>query len=83
MDTLQYEQYSSVLVSGELSLDALKRIIKHDTASGWSNTSGGLARTKVLEDCENGKIKPQKLYDKKGDMLYGNQWPLPLNFIRS
>lgn len=43
MDILQYEQYCSVLASGQLSLDALRRIIRHDKASGWENTPGGLA----------------------------------------
>ena len=80
MDQLQYEQYSSVLQSGQLSLDALKRIIKHDGVSGWSKTPGGLARISVLEDCLKRKIIPQKLFDERGDALYGNNWPLPLSF---
>ena len=77
MDDLQYEQYSSVIKSGMLSQDVLKRIIKHDRASGWQETSGGLARIKVLEDCESGVLDVKKLYDEKGDYLYGNGWPLP------
>ena len=80
MDMLQYEQYSSVIKSGNLSLDGLKRIIKHDAVSNWSNTSGGQARIKVLHDCQNGIIKPFKLFDELGDYLYGNSWPLPLSF---
>jgi hypothetical protein len=63
-------------------LDTLKRIIKYDKVSDWSNTPGRLAIIKVLEDCMNGSIKVNKLYDEKGDKLYGNDWPLPLNFTR-
>lgn len=80
MDDLQYEQYRSVILSGQVSLDGLKRIIKHDYASGWQETPGGLARRKVVEECEEGIIKANKEKDERGDMLYGNRWPLPLNF---
>lgn len=84
MDPLQYEQYASVIMSGDISLDALKRIIRHDDAHGWGEDKdpGSLARRAVLADCERGKIKPHKLYDEKGDMLYGNDWPLPISFVR-
>jgi hypothetical protein len=60
MDRLQYEQYSSVIQSGNLSLDALKRIINHDKVSGWSKTPSGQARLTVLEDIHRGQIIPQK-----------------------
>ena len=80
MDQLQYKHYCDVIRSGKLSLDALKRIIKHDSVSGWSLTPGGLARNKVLKECLNGQIQPLKLFDEKGDQLYGTKWPLPLNF---
>ena len=73
MDTLQYVQYKLVVESGQISLDGLKRIIKHDFSSC-------LARMKVVQDCENGLINFKKLYDEKGDYLYGNNWPLPLDF---
>lgn len=79
---LQYEQYRSVIESGQLSLDALKRIIKHDRASGWTNTPGGLARIKVAKDCESEIIKVGKYDDEVGDYLYGVGWPLPLEFKR-
>ena len=79
MDDLQYEQYSSVVSSGAISLEALKRIVAHDRASGWDRTPGGLARKKVVKDCLAGTID-YKLKDKKGDLLYGVKWPLPLNF---
>lgn len=82
MDQLQYEQYSDVIQYGSLSLDALKRIIKHDAVSGWSNTPGGLARIRILEECDSGLMKPFKLLDERGDRLYGNSWPLPLQFSR-
>ena len=78
MDELQYERYRSVIESGEVSLDGLKRTIKHDYASGWKETPGGLARKKVLQECEEGKIKAKKQYDEKGDKLYGDGWPLPI-----
>ena len=81
MDALQYEQYCYVIKNGTLSLDALKRIIKHDHVSGWSSTPGGLARIKVAEDCDKGLIAVGKLMDDKGDYLYGNGWPLPLTFV--
>lgn len=83
MDKLQYEQYSDVIQAGDISLDALKRIIKHDASSGWSKTPAGLARTAVLKDCIDGLIQPAKLYDEEGDILYGHRWPLPLTFLRS
>lgn len=50
MDKLQYEQYRSVIESGQLSLDALHRIIRHDRSSDWEETPGGLARIKVARD---------------------------------
>ena len=80
--TLQVEQYTSVLLSGQLSLDALRRIIRHDTASGWTNTPGGMARRRVLADCNSGIITGYKEMDQVGDRLYGDQWPLPLSFGR-
>ena len=79
MDQLQYQQYSSVVASKQLSLDGLKRIIKHDKVSGWTATGGGLARIAVLHDCINGII-PYKENDDVGDKLYGIGWPLPLSF---
>lgn len=82
MDHLQYEQYVSVLKKRQLSLDALKRIIKHDQSHGY-NDPKAMARNKVLEDCLNSKITSYKLYDDKEDVLYGNKWPLPLTFTRS
>ena len=80
MDKLQYQQYACVIRSGEISQDALARIIKHDASSGWAYTPGGLARKKVLKHCKAGKIKVAKLLDVEGDALYGNGWPLPLSF---
>ena len=59
MDNEQYEQYSDVIKSGHISLDALKRIIRHDSTSGWASTPRGLARKKVLQDCLDEKIKPK------------------------
>lgn len=81
MDNIQYEQYTSVILSGQLSLDALNRIIRHDKANGWNTTPGGLARIQVRDDCISGKISLYKLHDEKGDMLYGNMWPLPPEFV--
>jgi hypothetical protein len=81
MDHLQYEQYLSVVLNHQLSIDALKRIIKHDKVSGWENTPGGLAREQVIKDYQDNKLDSYKLYDEKDDQLYGNEWPLPLNFI--
>ena len=83
MDNLAYEQYSYVIRNGTLSLDALKRIVKHDYASGWQKTPGSLARQEVIKNCENGQIVPLKLLDEPGDYLYGNSWPLPLHFAES
>lgn len=56
MDELQYEQYSSIIKSGQLSLDALERIIKHDIISGWKTTPGELSRIQIAKDCDQGKI---------------------------
>lgn len=78
IDVFQYDQYSSAIRSGVLSQDALKRIIKHDKIRGLQETLEGLARIKVLEDCENCLINVKKLYDEKGDYFYGDGWPLPL-----
>lgn len=80
MDELEYEQYRSVVESGQVSLDGLKRIIKHDYASGWQETSGGLARRKVAKEADEGTIIVKKQHDEKGDLLYENKWPLPLTF---
>jgi hypothetical protein len=80
MDPIQYEQYRSALESGQLSVDALKRIIKHDQSHGWMYNSGCLARLKVLDECEKFKIPYKKYLDKKGDALYGVRYPLPLTF---
>lgn len=80
MDNLVYEKYKCVIESGELSLDALKRIVKHDLAHGWNVNADCKARMKLLEDCEKGLIKTKKVYDEKGDPLYGISWPLPLHF---
>ena len=80
MDNFQYENYKMVIESGQISLDALNRIIRHERISGWSNTMGAKARIKVLNDCLEGKIKIKKNEDEMGDVLYGINWPLPLNF---
>ncbi len=82
MDELQYEQYRSVIESGQLSLDALERIIICDKASGREETPGGLARIEVVRDCDRGEISVKKLYDERGDYLYGNSSPSPLLFKR-
>ena len=82
IDELQFMQYASVITTGQLSLDALKRIIKHDSASRWSKTGGGKARIAVAKACDEGKLEAKKLMDEPGDPLYGNGWPLPLSFSR-
>lgn len=51
--------------NGTLSLDALKRIVKQDYASG-QKTPGSLARQEVIQNCENGQIIPLKLLDEPG-----------------
>lgn len=81
MDYVQYEHYSYVIMNRKLSLNALKRIIKHDDVSGWSERSDALARKQVLRDCLSGKIESYKLKDNEGDELYGVRWPLPLQFV--
>lgn len=78
--SLQFEQYTDAVRSGQLCLDALERIVKHDKASLWSHTPGGLARAAVVKCCQDGLIVPMKLKDQVGDLLYGNEWPLPLQF---
>lgn len=80
MDLLEYEQYTCVIRNGQLSADALYRIIKHDKSSEWEDTPGGLARIAVAKDIASGILIPKKLLDEEGDYLYGNKWPLPLTF---
>jgi hypothetical protein len=75
-----YSQYSDVLSSGSLSLNALQRIIRHDACSGWNNTIDGLTRIRVYEDCMNGNLPFKKTEDDPGDALYGVSSPLPLIF---
>lgn len=77
---LQFQQCCDVLRCGVISLSALERIVEHDRASLWSETPGGLARNGVLRCCKEGLIKPMKLADEVGDPLYGQRWPLPLDF---
>lgn len=81
-DSLTYEQYSCVLKDGSLSLDALRRIVKHDRSSGWHD-AGANARSKALKDGESGTIPVKKQLDQQGDALYGVSWPLPLRFARA
>lgn len=77
-----YEQYESVLKSGLLSLDALGRIIRHDKGCEWAKSPESLARIAVFNDCKSGKLEYKKLNDEKGDLLFGNDWPLPPEFAR-
>lgn len=77
-DCLQYEQYKSVLESGAVSLDALRRIIAHDHSHD-ANDAGAAARTLVLREAEAGLI-PAKAEDEAGDRLYGVRCPVPLQF---
>lgn len=49
MDPIVYEQYCNAIKNGRISLDALKRIIKHDYSSEWKNSPEGLAQVFVLQ----------------------------------
>ena len=82
MDQEVYGQYKQVLEDSTMSLNGLGRIIRHDKSSGWEKTSAGLARIQVYDDGKCGKIKVKKLNCEPGDILHGNNWPLPLNFGR-
>ncbi len=80
VDALTYAQYASVLESGLLSLDALARIIRHDSISSWSESNESATRVAVLQDCQTGKLPYKKSHDEVGDLLFGKRWPLPPNF---
>lgn len=82
MDPLTYEQYVCVVTNYQLSLDALRRILRHDESHDWLQKDDSLARQQVIADCLSGKIK-YKLNDEPGDYLYGVEWPLPLSFERN
>lgn len=69
MDSIQYKYYSSLIQSGELSLDGLKRMIEQDKLSERSETMAGSARICVLRQCENAQINPNKPFDREADPL--------------
>jgi len=77
----EYDNYTTALTSGRISINGLERIIKHDNASGWCLSPKGLARIRALQDCTIFNIiHAKKNACEQGDELYGVDWPLPLFF---
>lgn len=79
IDEQQYEQYKDVLIQGDISLDALRRMVKHDI-SHQKVDPATRARAMVLRDADNGGIPYKKEHDEVGDLLYGVKWPVPMHF---
>jgi hypothetical protein len=74
-----YDRYVYILKTKQISVASLRRIIEHDISSGYKDACA-LARRKIIEDIDSGKIKEYKLDDERSDLLFGIQYPEPIIF---
>lgn len=73
----KYSRYRQALESGEISLDALWRIIRHDETASWAGNINSWGRKLLFNQALAGEVNYAKPNDSPGDLLYKNGWPLP------